>query len=102
MTITSAPPQSEQGYTEQVRIMLSEPQILTWAEAKLSGLWTGGSRPNCLGTSSPHARPFLNQVLGTTTPGRPQGQVRGRNEPDTLLALEAWELVPSTLHFTTG
>lgn len=35
---------------------------------------------------------FWNQVLGTTTPDRPQGQVRGRKEPDTLLALEAWEL----------
>lgn len=38
MTITSAPPQSEQGYTEQVRIMLSESQTPSWAEAKLSGL----------------------------------------------------------------
>ena len=46
MTITLAPPQSEQGYIEQVRMMLSEPQTPTWAEAELSGMWTGGSRPN--------------------------------------------------------
>ena len=102
MTFTSAPPQSEQVYTEQVRIMLSESQTPTWAEAKLSGLGLAAVGLTLLGNLFPHARPFLNQVLETTTPDRPQGQVRARKEPSTLLALGAWEMVPSTPHFTTG
>lgn len=65
--------------------MLSEPQILTWAEAKLEagcglaavGLTVWEPLPPMLGL-------FLNQVLGTTTPDRPQGQVRGRKEPDPV------------------
>ena len=71
MTITLPPPQSERGHLEQVQVMLSEPQTPDLPRAKLSsgGVETGDSRPgSAWETPSPHARPFLSQVLGTATP----------------------------------